>query len=165
MSAFHLNQLTCSLEGCELPHNARGYCWAHWDRWRKWGDPRADLPLRRWTMTVEERFWAKVAKSEGCWIWNGAVSGDGYGSFYQERKWVKAHRLSWELSLGMIPQFSDPQVALCVLHHCDTPRCVRPDHLFLGTNRDNVADMVAKGRHRHRHSPTAMPEMAEGVGS
>ena len=90
------------------------------------------------------RFWSKVQKAEGeaCWLWTAAVhSGTGYGMFSVSRSIADgAHRVAWRLTNGEIP---DGQ---WVLHRCDNPRCVRPDHLFLGTHDDNMADMVSKGR-------------------
>lgn len=90
---------------------------------------------------ASSRFWSKVDKSGECWLWTAATAGRGYGVIGETRThMVYAHRLSYEMAFGAIP---DGQ---WVLHRCDTPRCVRPDHLFLGDVRDNVADMVEKGR-------------------
>lgn len=94
---------------------------------------------------VEQRFWARVRKSNGCWEWTGHRHYKGYGVFKApSSKLLKAHRFSWELERGPIPD------GLCVLHCCDNPPCVRPDHLWLGTNAENMADMVAKGRSQRR---------------
>lgn len=96
-----------------------------------------------------KRFWAKVDYSSpiGCWPWVGAKNGDGYGLLYMPRgmgpRARLAHRLVWEQYLSPIPD------GLKVLHHCDNPPCCRLDHLFLGTQADNVADMVAKHRIAH----------------
>jgi hypothetical protein len=76
----------------------------------------------------------------GCWIWLGATNSQGYGSVHIKGKQVKAHRLSWTAFKGTIPQNS------LVLHKCDTPACVNPDHLFLGNAVDNSLDMLNKGR-------------------
>jgi predicted XRE-type DNA-binding protein len=92
--------------------------------------------------TVEERFWEKVKKVDvGCWEWQASVfQKNGYGQFRWNYKQWRAHRVAWTLVFGEIP--SD----LCVLHRCDNPRCVRPDHLFLGTHKDNAEDRERKGR-------------------
>lgn len=99
----------------------------------------------RFGFSVEDRFWEKVNKSEvGCWEWIGVKSKKfGYGVFYVEptRPTVNAHRFSWELHHGEIPD------SMNVCHKCDNPKCVRPDHLFLGTYLDNNRDMVSKERH------------------
>jgi hypothetical protein len=91
----------------------------------------------------EERFWAKVKKTTGCWLWAGAINSSGYGSFAPAGRIVNSARYSWELHFGPIPR------ELHVLHRCDVRACVRPDHLFLGTNAQNVADRDAKGRVQH----------------
>lgn len=88
---------------------------------------------------VVERFWKKVVKSEGCWLWNGGVYDAAdeptYGSFQGKN----AHRFSWELHNGTIPP------GLFVLHKCDVKPCVRPDHLYLGTRKDNARDFNERG--------------------
>lgn len=89
---------------------------------------------------LEQRFWAKVKKTEACWLWTAFASPDGYGVVRVEGKNVRAHRMSWVMANGSIPD------DLCVCHHCDTPLCVRPEHLFLGTNKENTHDAMSKGR-------------------
>lgn len=90
------------------------------------------------------RFFKKVAKSKGCWTWTAAINNRGYGKFSLETgKWSLAHRASWLIHYGKIPK------GLHVLHRCDNPPCVRPDHLFLGTGKDNFADMIDKGRQNY----------------
>lgn len=84
-----------------------------------------------------QNFWTKVSVSEnGCWQWTGCRFATGYAQFHNKR----AHRVSWVLERGRIPD------GLFVLHHCDNKLCVRPDHLFLGTQLDNIKDMFSKGR-------------------
>ena len=89
-----------------------------------------------------EAFWSFVDKTDDCWNWIGEKKSGGYGIVRPigPRKRLKAHRVSWELAKGDI--LGD----LNVLHKCDNPSCVNPDHLFLGTQLDNVRDMWAKGR-------------------
>jgi hypothetical protein len=88
-----------------------------------------------------KRFWSKVIKSNGCWIWQGALAGSGYGVFRgPNQRMIGAHRMAYILTRGSIPQ------GINVLHHCDNKRCVCPEHLFLGTQKDNMDDMICKGR-------------------
>ena len=96
--------------------------------------------------TLAERFWEKVDKTEWCWNWTSAVSGSNdYGTFWVggEKRCKYAHRLSWELVNGPIPE------GLVVCHKCDNPKCVRPDHLFIGTTSDNNKDKTDKRRHSY----------------
>jgi hypothetical protein len=90
----------------------------------------------------ESRFLDKVEIDEntGCWNWNGGLDEDGYGRFFINRKNVRAHRWSYTFFIGEIP----PKIMVC--HTCDNPRCVNPEHLFLGNARVNNNDMLRKQR-------------------
>lgn len=95
-----------------------------------------------------EKFWSFVDKTEGCWLWSAGTCSRGYGNFKVKNKTLAAHRVSYLIHFGSVPS------GLQVLHKCDTPACVRPDHLFVGTGADNMADKVAKGRQARGESVT-----------
>jgi hypothetical protein len=91
--------------------------------------------------SAESRFWSEVKKTLfGCWEWQASYNSGGYGHFYADGKEIAAHRFSWELHFGPIPE------GMKVLHSCDNPKCVRPKHLFLGSYADNNKDRTQKGR-------------------
>lgn len=96
----------------------------------------------RWTKSLAERFWEKVDRggANECWLWTASLNAAGYGQLYRGGRPIVASRISWELANGPIP------AGAFVLHRCDTPACVNPRHLFLGTQTDNMKDMVKKGR-------------------
>lgn len=92
-----------------------------------------------------DRFWRKVRKTESCWLWIGSKRNKGYGAFVWSTSagdiiQGRAHRFAWEMAFGPVPS------GLCVLHTCDNPSCVRPEHLWIGTKSDNNRDMLTKGR-------------------
>jgi hypothetical protein len=89
------------------------------------------------------RFWSKVVKTEACWVRTGTALPKGYTKIWWNGSMKLAHRVSWMIHFGPIPE------SMMVLHTCDNPPCVRPDHLFLGTNQTNMTDMISKGRHHY----------------
>jgi len=101
--------------------------------------------MTRFDKKFRKRFWAQVEKGSGsaCWVWRGYLRKDGYGQLQCRAASgmpLYVHRVAWELRNG------PPPAGAHVLHRCDTPACVRPGHLFLGTHLDNVQDRVVKGR-------------------
>jgi len=120
------------------------------------------LPKRkqgqRYHPPIEERlakYTHKFTGPDACWIWIAARDGCGYGTLNFHKKGYKAHRFIYEREYGPIDR------GMLVLHKCDVPSCVRPDHLFLGTNKDNKTDSVNKRRHAHgRRLPNATLDAA-----
>ena len=100
--------------------------------------------------SIIDRFWSKVDKDGPvpehvpeigqCWIWTGGVDAHSYGSIAVGRTMIRAHRMSWNVHVGPVPD------GLNVLHRCDNPPCVNPAHLWLGTQKDNARDRERKGR-------------------
>jgi hypothetical protein len=110
---------------------------------------------------TEEKFWAKVNKEgvEGCWEWLGCISNYGYGQFWYNKKATHAHRYSWILKNGAIPE------GLIIRHKCKG-KCVNPDHLELGTQQDNMNDMIRDNTVRKgikHHNCKLTPEQVKEI--
>lgn len=143
--------LDCTVPGCPLKREARGLCTNHYYHYRQGNEAiirYAVEPTRRPRgMTHEEAFRVgkTVVTDSGCIEWVGHRSTYGYGVIQSKiHGSIGAHRVALGIALGQpVPKGKH------VLHRCDNPPCVNPDHLFIGTDKDNVADMLAKGRNRY----------------
>jgi DNA-binding transcriptional regulator YiaG len=132
----------CEVSGCQRPSRANKMCTLHNSRMKRNGHSG---PGPRALGSPEFRFWRKVDQNgaNGCWNWTGGTHKKGYGTLQGgdgTNRNIATHRFSYELHKGPIP------AGMYVMHICDNPRCVNPDHLKLGTATDNVRDMWEKGR-------------------
>lgn len=151
----------CSIEGCDRPSRARGWCNKHWQRWSKNGDPlivrsRSRLGVPNKThIPLADRFWTKVDKNGTipshapelgpCWPWTGSTDKKGYGRIAAEgRKSNDGPLIATHVALGLVGVIIPPGFEAC--HRCDNPPCVNPDHLYAGTRQQNHDDMVERGR-------------------
>lgn len=146
-------ELRCSMERCDKPHEARGLCAMHYQRWRASGSAIRSAP------TMEDRLWAKVDRSGGqdsCWPWLAATVSGNYGYFWADGMMRRAHRITYELLVGPIPDGLDLD------HLCRNPNCVNPAHLEPVTHRTNVlrgvSSFAAKAKqatcaHGHPYTP------------
>lgn len=98
------------------------------------------MPMRT-RKPFEDRFWSMVNKTDTCWLWTGHTGKRRYGYIFKDGKYLRSNRVSYEMHFMPIPE------GMVVCHTCDEPRCVNPEHLFLGSHTDNMRDMVRKGRH------------------
>jgi len=129
----------CSLDGCERKHMAKDLCNIHYQKRYRTGNPLTihllEDPIKRFNKKI------KINEKTGCHEWIGSKLPKGYGTFRLNTETaIRAHRFSYEYYKHKIPE------NMHCLHNCDNPSCVNPDHLFLGTNNDNVKDKMRKGR-------------------
>lgn len=127
---------TCLIPDCGMKERTRGWCSKHYSRFIRWGHPLATAPKK----TPSERFWEKVNKTSGCWLWTGSDDGRGYGNFNRGKHlgkiaYVKAHRFAYEELVGPIPE------DLVLDHLCHTTRCVNPDHVRAVPQRVNSQNL------------------------
>lgn len=138
----------CCVVGCDRPARALGMCTVHYTRARNGKNMGAPIRQVLRHLPDDERIKAKVlVTGKGCWEWQASRTPLGYGQMRFRGTRELAHRASWVVFCGPIP--ADPNAAygtLGVLHRCDNPPCVNPEHLFLGDAHSNAVDSVAKGR-------------------
>ena len=134
----------CSVRSCNAAHHAKGFCARHYASRRRVGDHGIPRSIPNTVALTEkiERCSEKVTES-GCWIWMKGLTGGGYGRLHTKKGKMDAHRASYIAFHGSIPE------GLYVLHTCDTPSCVNPNHLFTGSQHDNMVDAAYKLRLRH----------------
>lgn len=151
------NLTTCTVNGCERPFYGRGMCAAHYQRWKKSGEVPQDGTIQIRTKFSPDTFWRFVADPDerGCRLWLRADNGNGYGCLTINGKMHLAHRVSYELTYGPIPE------RIFVCHQCDVRKCCEPNHLFLGDVNDNQLDMALKGRAAKKLNPVDVREIRE----
>ena len=132
LESITLSTETCSVQGCERPFRARGWCITHYERWRIHGDALSGVPVFGKRTDTPVRFWSKVNFTDSCWEWTSSTHSIGYGVFSEGRAKTPAHRWAYEFCIGKIPR------GLVLDHLCRNPLCVHPDHLEPVTIRENV---------------------------
>lgn len=141
----------CIAEGCVRPSAGRKLCSMHYSRLKRHGD----ISTCKYLTYGEDR--AVVKTADGCTEWQGNRNENGYGVSHYSGKLIYVHRLAWIRERGPIPE------GMQVLHECDNPPCCNIDHLFLGTQLDNILDMTQKGRAKRGGKPQLTSDQALDV--
>lgn len=145
----------CSIPGCDNDARKRGMCGMHYLRWWKHGDALF-VPFRSYRATVAQRLLiGAVRTTTGCLVFRGSIKTRCYGLMQINNRVVQTHRVSYEHHVSRIP------AGLFVLHKCDNPGCIEPSHLFLGTQKDNMQDMIRKGRKTRLYAKLSHSKAAE----
>jgi HNH endonuclease len=162
-----MGKKVCVIKGCRQPVHGRGWCRMHYTRWKRTGTPSEDVPARRWTQSVPERFWSKVDTRgpDECWPWRPPVRPDGYGSFHRDGRGVPAHRVAYELEVGPVPDGLDVDHEChnrdesCPGGPCAHRACCNPAHLKPATRRANLLGgrTVVAAHARATHCPAGHP--------
>lgn len=135
---------TCSIPECDSvvgKNSARGWCFRHYQRWQRHGDPLGGGPDRP-SLTIKERFWSKVSKTEACWNWTGTTSDSGYGLLSVNGAQQRAHRFAWEMLVGDIPE------GIHIDHRCMNKACVNPAHLRHASHKQNSEHLALRATNK-----------------
>ena len=140
--------MKCCIEGCSNTARARSLCRLHYGRMMSGRDMGVPVRVVVRSGSDEDRLRSKVAvhPSSQCWEWTASLTPMGYGQMRFRGTRELAHRVSWMLFRGAIPKDDNVYRTKYVLHTCDNPRCVNPDHLYLGDQQNNASDAVSRGR-------------------
>lgn len=152
-----MDKRTCSVDGCEHVLKARGWCHAHYNRWRRNGDVKADKPLREWYDDPEEAFQAGTERRGDCLIWTRSLSVKGYGELRVKGTLISAHRYAWERQHGPIPDGTHVDHR----YHCDTA-CCEISHLRSATPGQNNSNRSGAERNRLHKLPRNIDANGKG---